>query len=435
MSPLRGWGFAEEHCWASQQWHPRVRVSYDTLVLMPSEISMRLRFQSVILGAVPAMLVLLVQDACRAQTNAESSAQFAQWGVETLDAIQRDLWIADQGLYAEKAAADGERPTVPAFMWGAGVQLSALAAAARVDSAAYAAPLAAYADALQSYWVEHNGIGGYSVLPGQRVADRYYDDNAWVVLGLIETAAVTDDAKYLERAEATQRFVLSGEDDSLGGGVYWRENRRNSKNTCSNAPAIVGALLLHQKTTDPQQLAAAQRLYKWTQEHLQDPEDGLYWDNVRRGGRVDRRKFSYNSALMMRANCLLYEIKGEAKYLAEAQRIARAAETQWIVPETGAVKDGGKFGHMLLEAFVAVGRADRDPHWLDVARKSATYVHANVRDPNGRYAHRWDRPQGEALGSYMLIDQASAARVYFVIAEAAGEDNRHPTTSATRVEE
>jgi rhamnogalacturonyl hydrolase YesR len=383
-------------------------------------LSMQRHAWPVISWSIGVSLVLGITHSCVAQTDATAAAQFAKWGAETLDCIRRDLWMEDRDLYAEKSAVDGERPTEPAFMWSAGVQLSALAAAARVDSAKYAAPLTAYADVLETYWIEHDGIGGYSVLPKQRVADRYYDDNAWIVLGQVETAAATGDATYLDRAAATHRFVMSGEDDRLGGGVYWRENRRRSKNTCSNGPATVGALLLHQATKDAKQLATAERLYAWTQKHLQDPEDGLYWDNVsvRREGRVDRRKYSYNTALMIRANCLLDEVKGDAKYLDEAQRIARAAEAYWIVPETGAVKDTGKFAHMLLEALLAVGRADRDPHWLDVVRKSAAFVHENVRDPNGRYARRWDRKQTVALSEFQLIDQASAARTYFVLAHA-----------------
>ena len=245
-------------------------------------------------------------------------AQFAQWGTETLETIKRDLWLADRGLYAEKATAGGVRPTVPAFMWGAGVQLTALAAAAQFDAGTYVPQLAAYADALEKYWIVHNGIGGYSVLPEQQRADRYYDDNVWIVLALIETLEATRDEKYLERAEATMRFVLSGEDDELGGGIYWRERRRNSKNTCSNAPAIVAALRLYQKTTNPQHLATAERLYDWTCSHLQDEEDGLFWDNLRLSGRLDRRKYSYNSALMIRANCLFFEVTKDPKYLAEA---------------------------------------------------------------------------------------------------------------------
>ena len=55
---------------------------------------------------------------------------------------------------------------------------------------------------------------------------------------------------------------------------------------------------------------------------------------------------------------------------------------------------------------------------------SAVYVHTNVRDRNGRYAHRWDQRQAEALKSYLLIDQASAARAYFVVAHAVRGDER-----------
>jgi uncharacterized protein YyaL (SSP411 family) len=396
---------------------------------------MQMRIHPALCPVAAAAFVSLQVCACVGQGDTDSAAPFTKWGVETLDTIKRDLWMAKRGLYAEKATIDDARATnaagavapsgpsdqrgeklQPAFMWGAGVQFSALAAAARVDSA-YAGQLAAYADVLQTYWMEHDGIGGFSVLPAPARADRYYDDNAWIVLGLIETADVTGDGKYLELARETQRFVMSGEDDRLGGGVYWRERRRRSKNTCSNAPAIVGALSLYQKTNDTKYLEDAKRLYKWTNDNLQDPDDGLYWDNVRvRRGRVDRRKFSYNSALMIRASCLFYEITGEPKYLAEAQRIARAAEEHWIVPSTGAVRDSGKFGHMLMEALVTLGQVDGDPRWLSVASKSAEYVHENVRDPNGRYAHRWDRPQKDALESFMLIDQASAARLYFVLA-------------------
>jgi len=380
---------------------------------------------SVLILVVAAFVASPACQECRGQTNAQDAARYAEWGAETLATIRRDLWLAERGLYAEKAtarSAPGD-DLQPAFMWGAGVQLSALAAAAQVDPGTYAKQLSEYADGLQEYWIEHDGIGGYSVLPGQRRADRYYDDNAWIVLGLIETATVASDVKFLERARATQRFVMSGEDETLAGGVYWRENRRRSKNTCANAPAIVGALLLHRATNEPQYLADAERLYAWTQSRLQDPEDGLYWDNVRRSERVDRRKYSYNSAVMIRANCLLYEITKGRKYLEEAERIAHAAVEHWIVLETGALKDGGRFGHMLLESLLAVRKLDGNAKWLDTANKCAEFVHAKVRDPNGRYAQRWDRQQSEPLESFQLLDQASAARTYFVSAAAmSGEE-------------
>jgi len=346
----------------------------------------------------------------------ELADRFAAWGDEVLTTIDRDLHLRARGLYAEQGAVGEPPPTTPAFNWGAGVQLSALAAAARFDPDRYAAKLLRYADSLEQHWGVQRGIGGYDVLPRRRSVDRYYDDNAWMVLALIETYEVTGEQRFRHRAERAMRFVLSGEDARLGGGIYWRENEKNSKNTCSNAPAIVAALRLYQHTGAEAYLAAANRLYDWTREQLQDQQDGLYWDNIDLDGRVDRRKYTYNSALMIRANCLFHHVTNEPRYLKEAQRIAAAARAHWIDEQTGAVRDAGRFAHMLLEALVEVWRLDRDSDWLATVRRSVTFVHDEVQDPHGRYPKRWGRPTDSPVTSYALLDQSSAARAYFFAA-------------------
>lgn len=359
-----------------------------------------------------------------AESMTPSAAEVQEWGEETLGTIRQDFWLEDEGLYAERVGRRRWRRTQPAFMWGAGVQLSALAGAARLNADQFTVPLAEYAKVLKSYWHEHNGVGGYDVQPNSIGADRYYDDNAWIVLALVEAFETSQDQQYLDDASKTLEFVLSGEDDTLGGGIYWRENEKESKNTCSSAPATVGALRLYQHTQRQEDLATSRRLYAWTCLHLQDEEDGLFWDNIALDGRVDRRKFSYNSALMIRANCLLYEITKEAKYLAEAQRIAAAAQSQWVDSKTGAMKDTGKFAHMLLEAFLAVHQQDGNPQWLQLATRIAAYVRNELRDPNGRYSSHWDRPPTEALRSFQLIDQASAARAFVAVADALSRDGK-----------
>jgi hypothetical protein len=337
------------------------------------------------------------------------------WGDEALRMIAAEMKLPTRGLYAEKATTDGGR-LEPSFMWGAGVQLSALAAAAHLEPRRYTAPLRAYADALQLYWTEHDGIGGYDVLPAPKPSDRYYDDNVWVVLALAETFEVTHDAKYRDRAEAAFRFVMSGEDDKLGGGLFWKENERTSKNTCSNAPAIVAALRLYQLTRKPEYLATAHRLYDWTRATLQDPRDALFWDNIKLNGEVDQRKYSYNTALMIRANALFHAVTGEAAYLAEAQRIAQSAEARWVDVKTGGIADGGRFAHMLLESFLALEQQDPDPRWPRIVANALAFVHEEVRDEKGHYANRWDRAQTTALREFTLLDQASAARGYWVAA-------------------
>lgn len=339
---------------------------------------------------------------------------YRHWGKETLEVLHQDLWLPETKLYAEKANLETGKPDHPAFMWGVGVQLSAMAAAAQLEPDTYLKPLRDYADQIQVYWLTHDGIEGFDVQPGPKSSDRYYDDNAWLVLALAEVFEVTKDKKYLDRSAATFRFVMSGEDDKLGGGLYWREVEKKSKNTCTNAPAIVSALRLHQLTKDAKHLETAKRVYTWTCKNLQDG-DGLFWDNLRLDGCVDRRKFSYNSALMIRANCLFHEITGEAAYLKEAQRIAAAAEKQWI-RDNGAVADSGRFAHLLLESLLELHRRDQDPRWHQVVGLCLAHLHGTMRDAKGRYPHRWDRTWGGPMRETMLLNQASPARIYWLAA-------------------
>ncbi len=344
---------------------------------------------------------------------------FRQWGAETMEQLHKDLWIPELKLYAEKTDLTTGKPDHPSFMWGVGVQLTAMAAAARLEPEKYLEPMKAYADAIQVYWLDHDGIAGFDVQPGPKASDRYYDDNAWLVLALAEVSEVAKEKKYLDQSEATFRFVISGEDDKLGGGLYWREKEKTSKNTCTNAPAITSALRLHQLTKDGKYLETAKRVYAWTCKNLQDA-DGLFFDNIKiDGGSVDRRKFSYNTALMIRANCLFHQITGEEKYLAEAKRLAQAAEKQWIAP-TGAVSDSGRFAHLLLESFLELHERDKDPHWTDLVTRCLVHLHDQMKDENGRYPHRWDRRSDRRysgpMRELMLLNQASPARIYWLAA-------------------
>lgn len=360
-----------------------------------------------------ALLLALVLGLLIPARGGEASP-YAQWGAESLAAIHRDLWLPKLNLYAEQAPDRNGAPAPPSFMWGVGIQLTALAAAAAVDPEKYFAPTRDYADAIQVYWKKHDAQEGFDASPSPDDLDRYYDDNAWLVLALAEVFEVTHDRKYLERAAATFRFVTSCEDDKLGGGLYWRENHLESKHTCTNGPAIVGALRLHQLTGDAKYRETAERLYAWVNSRLQDA-DGLYWDNIRLDGNVSRRKYSYNTALMIRANASFHRITGEARYLDEARRVAQAAEERWV-HEDGSISDSGKFAHLLLEAFLAVRAEDHDPRWAGIVSRTLGYVHGTLRGPDGRYGQMWDRPSDGSRRESMLLNQASPARAYWVAA-------------------
>lgn len=342
---------------------------------------------------------------------------FRSWGAETLTAIKRDFSMPNSKLLGEEIVP-GEKPKQVAFNWGVGVMLSALNAAARVDPQ-YRPWLREYADATRVYWNAEGPVPGYDVLPTPKPVDRYYDDNAWMVMSLVETFEVLGDRKYLGWAEDTLKFVLSGEDEKLGGGIYWKEAEKTSKNTCSNGPSAAAALAVYVHLRKPEYLEAAKRIYDWTKKNLQDPEDKLYFDNMNLDGKVDKMKWTYNTGLMLRTAIDLYRETKDDKYRQDAAALEEASAKYWIDTDTGAFKDDGKFAHLLLENWARRLRVTKQPGvWPQMGVKSLSFLHDKGRDAEGRYGHRWERPAMGLWPKAALIDQASAARAYFVAADA-----------------
>lgn len=336
-------------------------------------------------------------------------------GARTLARIEAEFRDPASGRLAESVDSQGKRGAQASFTWGLGVHLSALVAATRGEPGTYRPMLERQRDTLRTYWVEARGIGGFSASPAPSTPDRYYDDNAWVGLALIEAHHWTGDRAFLRQAEEVAKFVLSGEDVALDGGIWWHETRRESKHTCSVAPAALLSLELFAASRDPKPLETADRLMRWLR-RLQDA-DGLYFDHVRTSGEADRTKWSYNSALPVRFFARRFALLKEAGDRDEAVRIARAARKQWQDPQTGALRDDASFAHHLLEAFLEVAALDPGGGWRVDAERAATFVEAHAKGADGRYGKRWETAPG-AGDARLLLYQASAARAQWMLAHA-----------------
>ena len=330
-------------------------------------------------------------------------------GIEIVEQIRRDYYLPASRLYAEDIGIDGEK-SGPCFNWGTGVLLSALNAAAKVEPK-YRKWLREYADASRSYWNTKPPVAGYDVLPGPKDVDRYYDDNAWMVLALVETYEILGDKKYLDWAEEALEYVLSGEDGNLGGGIYWRESDKASKNACSNAPSAAACLAVAKYRQSARLQKKAEDLLRWTQANLQDPADGLIWDNIALSGKIEKTKWTYNTGLYLKGWKMLDGVTPiEAVNL---KRVFESSINYWLDPKTGAAKDGGRFVHLWFEGLLSV--EPKDSQLRDRLVKALKFADEHARTPDGRFADRWDRPIGKDKKRFALIDQASAARAFLVV--------------------
>ncbi|MEX0938997.1 MAG: glycoside hydrolase family 76 protein [Pirellulales bacterium] len=355
------------------------------------------------------LLALLIMPADSAQPQDAQTQESVHAGraSEVTAHIQQTFYSPRSGFY--RFSVDERRP---AYMWGCGIMFSTLAGAARHEPDQYRPLLGQYFAALDRYWDDAVDIPGYEPLPTRGGGnDKYYDDNAWMVLTFLEAYEMTGEDRYLNRADETLKFVLSGEDDRLGGGIWWHEEHKDgTKNTCSCAPAAIGCLrLANFREGDEAQalIDRAERLVDWTVENLQTPE-GLFDDRiVVETGEVKRGTLTYNSGLMIRAMLGLYRAKGDPARLEEAKRIA-AACNRLVRRRTGVYRDPPRWSHLLVEADLELYRTTKEPYLLARAKANAEYVY-----------DRWkNNPPDD------LMANASVTRMLWLLADTETEVGR-----------
>ena len=249
-------------------------------------------------------------------------------------------------------------------------------------------------------------------------SDRFYDDNVWLGIDFTDTYMLTKEPKYLQKAQLIWNFIESGTDDNLGGGIYWCEQRKESKNTCSNAPGSVFALKLFEATKDSAYFVKGQRLYEWTQTNLQDSTDYLYFDNINLNGKVDKAKFAYNSGQMMQSAALLYQLTKNPDYLKDAQSIAKECYNYFFTDfttDTGEslkmLKQGNIwFTAVMLRGFIELYQLDQNKTFIDAFNQCLSYAWDNARDENGLFST--DLTGNNNNEKKWLLTQAAMVEMY-----------------------
>jgi hypothetical protein len=295
------------------------------------------------------------------------------------------------------------------------------------------AAVAWHLDALTRYWHGTAELPAYAsdVIGSRLGGDRYYDDNAWVGLALVQLERLCPGRGHVQRAESLFRFAAGGWDTRPDvpspGGVFWTEQGRGAgaanhdRNTVSNAPNA--QLGLHQDELVPDgggrhRHARAHDMYAWVNVTLAagrdtgEPATGLFFDKVRGDGTIDRTQWTYNQGSMIGANVLLARqggAEGGGRYLARAEAIADKALRRYAgTYESRPAAFNAILFRNLLQLHAATADAGLRHRIRAAMRGYADLAWTAYRDRHDRF--RFTR------GPATLLDQSALVQVYALLA-------------------
>lgn len=372
------------------------------------------------------------------QTPPPATAEDAVWherAKEVFDLINQYYRIPSgtwAGLYNENYPKGSENSS---YLWPYDGFVSGAAALYELG---YDIDYTTLVDQFSSWWTDSGAkpVGGYaSGTRGTNVGgegDRFYDDNSIVGLDLVEAYRLTGDEKYRTWAGNIVDFLLAGEDDVFGGGVWWNESLINvSENDSSNKPACGNSFatlflleyydICDDSSEKAEVLAFAKRLYAWLVDNLRDPSDGCYWNDKSSDGDINTVKWTYNTGAMISNGVRLYRITSNQEYLDQAKESAMGSYGYFVKldPVAGSLvypDHDPWFTVKLIKAYI-----DIEPYFSTASSYIEAFINFadsawdNARQDNGLFYEDWTGTP-EADRDKQLLMQDAALESFGMIA-------------------
>ena len=233
-----------------------------------------------------------------------------------------------------------------------------------------------------------------AAMKGMGSGDTYYDDNVWISREFLNAYEVLGDEEYFDISKQVIEYIWSGWAKDDLGGIYWFEQRKESRNTCSNAPAVILFARMYQHTQDQIYLDRAIQIYNFCYTNLRDPSDNVYWDNISNDGVVNTWKFTYNTGSMIAAGVKLYEITQEQKYLDHAKASALGSYNHFFNQSDRGYKTINMhnpwFNLLLLDGYVEQYRYDENAlEYIQNYEANLNYAYENYKSEQGFMPANW----------------------------------------------
>jgi len=246
---------------------------------------------------------------------------------------------------------------------------------------------------------------------------RFFDDNGWWALAWIKAYDVAKEDRYLDAARRIFDNLVTGWDDTCGGGLWWNEDR-NYKNAITNELFLTTAIKLHQRSPGhgDKYLDWALREWDWFSASGMIGEKGLVNDGLSPDCTNNGKPaYTYNQGVVLGGLAGLYEVTGDRAYLRQGESIANAALRDLTSPPTanppgiliepgeagmvGRRGDGSQFKGIFVRYLYDLYAHSRQPAYRDFILRNAASIWDNSRNAQDQFGLRWTGPFDSADAS------------------------------------
>lgn len=162
-------------------------------------------------------------------------------------------------------------------------------------------------------------------------SNPYNDDISWACIAFARLYLLTEEEDYLTIAKNNFDIMFARANnapDVLGGGLWWKQDELNTKNSCIQCPASIAACLIGKATGDDSYYEKAKEVMEWEFANLFEPDTGKVYDCYHTKDHPDGEGKStwastYNQGTFIGACTLLHEKYGDDKYMEYAAAAAK----------------------------------------------------------------------------------------------------------------
>lgn len=264
---------------------------------------------------------------------------------------------------------------------------------------------------------EYNGV---FVRNGNTFLHNWYDDMEWTALAILRLFDVTQDSKYKEQVLLLWEDIKTAWNAELGG-MGWKKDQCDYRNTPANAPAAILAYRLYQRFLKKEDLEWGNKILSWNLENLTDPKTSFVWDGLNRlgDGKIDYEwKYTYNQGVVIGALLEKYEIQKEKADMELAVRIAEVTKREFtdacggIFPNEG-VDDCGLFKGIYIRYLnLLAERSEGLSEIKATIQQNASCLIERGINKNGLVGGSWDAKEekcvdlAQHLSGIMLLEMA-----------------------------